>query len=400
MKDIDNLREAAKRIEPIAHNTPLMYSYTLSEMTGANVYLKLESLQRTGSFKIRGAYNKLWKLRGSTDNVIAASAGNHAQGVALAARLLGMSATVVMPEGTPINKVVAVKELGAEIVLKGNSFDDAFEHALELEKATDYTFVHPFDDYDVIYGQGTIGLEIMDALENVDSVIVPVGGGGLISGISLAVNTYGRGTEIYGVESENAAAMYVSLKNDKITLPRLSSSLADGIAVKNIGKLTFEIVKRYVKDVSTVNESEIEDALLILSQQKKLVVEGAGAVGLAGLFRRRDEFREKNVVIVISGGNIDVNVLAKIIERGMVKSGRLMRMEILLPDIPGALGKLSTLLGQLRANVIHIFHDRLSKGLPLDRAIVEITIETRSFEHQKEIMERLADEDYSPVQLD
>lgn len=399
MKEFDKIKDAANRIKGIVHNTPLMYSYTLSEMTGASVYLKLESLQRTGSFKIRGAYNKLWKVRETTANVIAASAGNHAQGVALAAGLLGINATVVMPEGTPINKVVAVRDLGAEIVLKGNSFDEAFGHAEKMEKEKDYTFIHPFDDYDIICGQGTIGLEIMDELDNVDAVIVPVGGGGLISGIALAVSAYDRETCVYGVESENIPAMSMSLKNNRITVPPLSGSLADGIAVKNVGELTFELVKKYVKDVTTVDESEIEDALLVLSQQKKLVVEGAGAVGLAGLIKNREKFKNRNVVIVVSGGNIDVNVLAKIIDRGMVKSGRLMRLEIELPDVPGALGRLSTLLGKIRANVIHIFHDRLSKGLPLNKAIVEITLETRSFEHQEEIMNKLKEENYNPVQL-
>lgn len=399
MEHIENIRQSSEIIKGIVHNTPLMYSYTLSEMTGANVYLKLENLQRTGSFKIRGAYNKLYRIKDYTKNVIAASAGNHAQGVALAASLLGMKATVVMPEGTPINKVVAVKELGAEIILKGESFDEAFEHAVGIEEETDYTFVHPFDDYDIIYGQGTIGLEIMEELDDIDAVLVPVGGGGLISGIALAVNSYNKGTAIYGVESENVPAMSLSLRNDRITVPPLSSSLADGIAVKNIGKLTFEIVKNNVEDVAVVNESEIEDSLLILSQKKKLVVEGAGAVGLAGLIRKSEKYKNRNVVIVVSGGNIDVNILAKIIDRGMVKSGRLMRLEVELPDIPGALGKLSTLLGDLRANVIHIFHDRLSKGLPLGKAIVEISLETRSFEHQKEIMRVLERESYNPAEL-
>lgn len=399
MHDKENIKKASEVISNVAHNTPLMYSYTLSDMTGANVYLKLENLQRTGSFKIRGAYNKLWKIKESTKSVIAASAGNHAQGVALAAKLLGIKATLVMPEGTPINKVIAVKELGAEIVLRGKNFDEAYDAALEIEKKSEHTFIHPFDDYDIICGQGTIGMEILNALDDIDAILVPVGGGGLISGIALS-RGQNDNIRIYGVESENVPAMWLSLQNKSITIPPLSTSLADGIAVKNIGKLTFKIVSEHVEEVFTVNESEIEDSLLILSQHKKLVVEGAGAVGLAGLIKNAKNFKGRNVVIVISGGNIDVNVLAKIIDRGMVKSGRLMKLEIELPDTPGALGRLSTLLGDLRANVIHIYHDRLSKGLPLDKAIVEITLETRSFDHQKEIMNELEKLNYQPSQLE
>jgi len=390
------IKEARERISGTVHNTPLIYSYRLSEMTGVNVYLKLESLQRTGSFKIRGAYNKLCRISDKKNNVIAASAGNHAQGVALAAKLLGIKATLVMPEGTPINKILAVKQLGADIVLNGLNFEDAFGHAVELGEKNNFTFIHPFDDYDVIYGQGTIGLEISEKLNKIDAVLVPVGGGGLIAGIALSCRSAGRGIKIYGIESENVPAMSLSLKNNQITMPPPGTSLADGIAVKKVGEIAFSIIRENVEDVTTVNESEIEDSLLILSQQKKLVVEGAGAVGLAGLIRQKDKFRNKNVVIVVSGGNIDVNVLAKIIDRGMVKSGRLMRLEIELPDIPGALGMLSSLLGELRANIIHIFHDRLSKGLPLGKAIVELTLETRDFDHQEEIIKQLRGNNYNP----
>ena len=390
------IEQARQRITGIVHNTPLIYSYRLSEMTGAKVYLKLENLQRTGSFKIRGAYNKLSRIKDKTRKVIAASAGNHAQGVALAAGLLGMKATLVMPEGTPINKILAVKQLGAEIVLKGLTFEDAVDHAVELGERNDYTFIHPFDDNDVIYGQGTIGLEILEKLQDIDAVLVPVGGGGLISGIALACRSAGRGIDVYGIEAENFPAMSLSLSNNRITIPPPATSLADGIAVKKVGQITFGIIRENVRDVTTVSESEIEDSLLILSQQKKLVVEGAGAVGLAGLIRHSDKFRDKNVVIIISGGNIDVNVLAKIIDRGMVKSGRLMRLELELPDIPGALGNLSTLLGELRANIIHIFHDRISKGLPLGKAIVELTLETRDFDHQEDIMKALDKSNYKP----
>lgn len=398
MINLEDIKVSSQILKRVIHETPLVFSYALSEMTGSNVYLKLENLQRTGSFKIRGAYNKLYKIKKKTKKVIAASAGNHAQGVALAAKLLGMKATAVMPEGTPINKVMAVKHYGAEIILHGNSFDEAFKHAKKIEKKSGATLIHAFNDLDIICGQGTIGLEIANVLEDVDAVLVPVGGGGLISGIAIALKELEPKVKIYGVESKNAPAMHLSLISKKIVEPRFSKTIADGIAIKRVGDITFKLAQKYFDDVFVVDEKEIEEALLILASKKRLIVEGSGAVGLAGLLKRSRSFKNKNTVIVVSGGNIDINILAKIIERGLQKSGRLMRMEIELPDTPGALGELTTLLGNLEANIVEIFHDRMAAELPLGQAYVEITLETKSFEHQEEILNILIKSGYKPFE--
>jgi threonine dehydratase len=402
MKQSVSLREikkAALRLKNVVYKTPLVYSYSLSEVSGANLYLKLENLQRTGSFKIRGAYNKLYSLRGKANCVVAASAGNHAQGVALAARLLGIKAILVMPEGTPINKVLGVKRYGAEIILYGDTFDDAYRYARQLEVKHGYVFIHAFDDPEVISGQGTIGLEIVESLKNVEAVLVPVGGGGLISGISVALKERNPGIKVVGVQSSSVPSMFMSVKKGKIVeAGDPVQTIADGIAVKRVGEITYNIVKRYVDDIYTVDEDEIEDALLLLTERKRVVVEGAGTVGLAGLLKKKNEFKNKNTVVVISGGNIDINVLARIIERGLVKSGRLLRLVVELPDVPGSLGKLASLLGKVKANIVQIFHDRFSRNIPIDKAIVEITLETKSFNHQKEILKLLRQSGYNPVQ--
>ena len=389
MIKLSQINKSSELLKPIIHDTPLVFSYALKDLTESNVYLKLENLQRTGSFKIRGAYNKLFKIKNKTKKVIAASAGNHAQGVALASKLLNMNSTVVMPEGTPINKILAVKRYGSKVVLHGNNFDDSFKHAKKIEKKTGATFIHPFNDIDVICGQATIGVEIYNALKNVDSILVPIGGGGLIAGITVALKQLNPKIKIYGVESKNVPAMFVSLKRNKIVEPDYKKTIADGIAVKKVGDIPFKIAKKYLDGVITVDEKEIEESLLILASKKRMIVEGSGAVGLAALLKRKRSFKNKNTVIVVSGGNIDINVLAKIIDRGLQKIGRVMRLEIELPDVPGALGDLSTLLGKLKANIVEIYHDRMSTDLPLDQAIVEITLETRNFEHQEEIINKL-----------
>ena len=394
-----DVKEAASRLENVAIKTPLIRSYSLSELSGANVFLKLENLQRTGSFKIRGAYNKLYKLRGKVKKVIAASAGNHAQGVALAANLLDIKAILVMPEGTPINKFLAVKHYGAEIIIHGKNFDEAYDYAREIEKEKGFLFIHPFDDPDVIAGQGTVGLEIVDSIKNLDVVIVPVGGGGLISGVSFALKEIKPKVKVIGVQSSNSPSMFLSMRTMRkksIVETESARGIADGIAIKRVGEIPFEIAKKYVADVFTVDDDEIEDALLLLTQRKRIVVEGAGAVGLAGLLKRKREFKEKNTVILISGGNIDINFLAKIIERGLIKNGSLLRLELELPDISGALGILTTLFGKAKGNIIQIFHDRYSKKLPIDKTIVEISLETRNFDHQHEILKLLRESGYKP----
>lgn len=394
MVRLTDIKQAAKRLKDVVYKTPITYSYSLSEISGANVFLKLESLQRTGSFKIRGAYNKLCKLNGTDRRVIAASAGNHAQGVALAAKLLGMKANLVMPEGTPINKIVAVRHYGADVFLHGNTFDDAYAYGRRLEKESGDLFVHAFDDPDVIAGQGTIGLEIIESLKDVESVIVPVGGGGLISGVSTAIKEKNPRIKIIGVQSKNAPSMSISLKKGTIVETGSGQTIADGIAIKKAGTLTFEIAKKYVDDIISVDDNEIEDALLLLTERKRIVVEGAGAAALAGLLKRKNKFRKRNVLILVSGGNIDINILAKIIERGLVKNGRFIRLIVDLPDIPGSLGQLTSLLGSLKANIVQISHDRFSRNLPINRAIVEISLETKGFEHQREVIMLLREKGY------
>ncbi|MGH7885532.1 MAG: threonine ammonia-lyase, partial [Thermodesulfobacteriota bacterium] len=315
---------ASKRLKNVIHDTPLMYSHALSELSDSNIYLKLENLQRTGSFKIRGAYNKIYKIRKHTKQVIAASAGNHAQGVALAAKILGLKATLVMPVGTPINKVLAVKKFEAEVILNGNNFDESLKFAQGIEKKSNVSFINAFDDVDVICGQGTIGLEIANQLKDVDTVLVPVGGGGLISGVAVALKELNPKISIIGVEAKNAASMSVSLKKKKIVEPKNTKTIADGIAVIRVGDITFDITQKYVDDVIVVSENEIEDALMILVSKKRIIVEGAGAVGLSGLLKRKNRFKNKNTAIIISGGNIDINVLNKIIDRGLQKEGRIV----------------------------------------------------------------------------
>ncbi|MER3447199.1 MAG: threonine ammonia-lyase [Candidatus Dadabacteria bacterium] len=396
MITLKEIEEAANRLKDVTYTTPLVYSYSLSEVSGANVFFKLENLQRTGSFKIRGAYNRLHKLSNTVKNVVAASAGNHAQGVALAGRLLGMKATIVMPEVTPINKILATKHYGAEIVLYGATFDDAYRYAKQIEKEYEAVFIHPFDDSDIIAGQGTIGLEVIDSLPGMEAVFVPIGGGGLISGISVALKEKNPRIKIMGVQAEGAASMVLSKEKGKIVEISSAQTIADGIAIKRCGTIPFEIVDRYVDEALTVNDSEIEDALLILTERMRIVVEGAGAVGFAGLLKRKEGFYKKNVVIIISGGNIDINTLSRIIERGLVKRGRFIRLEIEIPDIPGSLGKLASLLGMAKANIVQIYHDRSSTTLPIGRAIVELSLETKGYEHKEEILKLLRENGYKP----
>lgn len=396
MISLKEIEEAAERLKGVIYATPLAFSYSLSEISGANVFFKLENLQRTGSFKIRGAYNKLYKLNGDAKKVIAASAGNHAQGVALAGKLLGIKTTIVMPEATPINKILATKYYGAEIILCGATFDDAYRYAKQIEKESEAAFIHAFDDLDIIAGQGTIGLEVIDSLPDVEAVFVPVGGGGLISGISAALKEKNPKIKIIGVQAEGAASMVLSKKKGKVVEINSAQTIADGIAVKKVGAIPFEMVERYVNEVLTVNENEIEDALLLLTERMRIVVEGAGSVGLAGLLKKKEGFYKENVVVIVSGGNIDINTLSKIIEKGLAKRGRFIRLEIELPDVPGSLGKLATILGVAKANIVQIFHDRFSTTLPIGKTIVELNLETRGYEHKEEILKLLRENGYTP----
>jgi threonine dehydratase len=358
-------------------------------MTGAQVYLKAENLQKTGSFKVRGAFNRMTSLRDG--KVIAVSMGNHAQGVAYAAGKLGLHAKIVMPVTAPIVKEEATRSYGAEVVLHGECFRDALEYALGQK---DHFFIHPFDDDAVIAGQGTVGLEIMEEMKDIDAVLVPVGGGGLISGISAAVKALSPKTEVIGVQTMSASSAYVSFKEkrviEKVPLP----TLADGIAVGRVGEKTLEVMARYVDDMVMVREGSIAMAILLFLERKKLVVEGAGAVPLAALLEHGERFKGKRVVLAVSGGNIDFTLIDKIIHKGLISSGRIGVFEATVDDVPGSLHTLTGIISSARGNILNVVHDRLSRDLPVGKTSVIFTIETRGEAHLEEIISRVAEKGF------
>jgi threonine dehydratase len=402
MLTLKDIQAAQETIREAIDLTPCKYSGFLSQLTGAEIHLKLENLQKTGSFKIRGALHKLSALTPEerARGVIAASAGNHAQGVALAAQTLGLRATILMPEATPITKVEATQFSGAEVILHGDSFDDAMSMARAMAAERGLTMVHPFDDPDVIAGQGTIGLEMLQQLPQLEAVVVPVGGGGLISGIAVALKTLCPTLRVIGVEADYAASAVLSRQTGKIVELNTIKTIADGIAVKRVGDLTFALMERYVDDLVTVSDEDIAAAILLYMERIRVVVEGAGAASLAALVSRKVHLDGRCTGVVVSGGNIDVQMVAKIIEKGLVRTDRLLRITVELPDVPGALGRLSTLLGRLRANILQISHDRLTSDLPLDRAFVDISLDTRNREHQQKIMQALDHAGYAPRRKD
>jgi threonine dehydratase len=380
----------------VAHTTPLDRSRTFSQMAGCDVYLKLENMQKTGSFKIRGAYNKIRSLTAEEKacGVIAASAGNHAQGVASAASAAGTRATIVMPEVAPLAKIIATRGYGAEVVLSGTVYDEAFDKALELQKCSGKTFIHAFNDNAVIAGQGTVGLEILQELEDVTSIVVPVGGGGLIAGLALAVKELAPHVKVYGVQAQGAPAMYMSKRAHALKTAPDAVTMADGIAVKVPGDLTFAIIDKYVDDIVVIDDEATASTILMLLERAKLMVEGAGAVSLAALLHGKLPAQGK-VVCVISGGNIDVNMISRIIERGLVKAGRRVKIATMVLDRPGALHRLLSIIAALRANVIHIYHDRVERHVPIGQSIVEIGLETRDSMHTEEILATLRQEGYN-----
>ena len=399
LKDIEAARQT---IGDAISLTPCQHSGFLSRLTGAQVHLKLENLQNTGSFKIRGALNKLSTLSHEErcGGVIAASAGNHAQGVARAALQLGIHATIVMPEATPITKIEATRFAGAEVILQGETFDDAMRMARSLASERGLTMIHPFDDPAVIAGQGTIGLELLEQLPELGAVVVPVGGGGLISGIAVALKALRPTLRIIGAEADQAASAVLSRQAGRVLELDAIKTIADGIAVKRVGDLTFALMQQYVDDLLTVSDEDIAAAILIYMERIRVVVEGAGAASLAALVSRKVQLDGVCTAVVVSGGNIDVQMVAKIIEKGLVRTNRLLRITVQLLDVPGALGRLATLLGQLRANILQISHDRLTSDLPLDRAFVDISLDTRNREHQQEIMQALDQAGYAPRRKD
>jgi threonine dehydratase len=392
---IDDIRAAAAALAGVAHETPLDGSSTFSGITGRPVYLKLENLQKTGSFKLRGAYNKihLLSLVEKARGVIAASAGNHAQGVAYAAHRAGIRAVIVMPETAPLSKVSATRGYGAEVVLAGNSYDEAFARAKEFEDRDGLTFVHAFNDAAVMAGQGTVGLEILRQLPGVEAVVVPVGGGGLIAGVATAIKELAPHVKVYGVQAEGADAMARSRVAGKLVSTKEATTIADGIAVKEPGDATFEIVRNYVDDIVTIDDEAIASAILMLLERAKLVVEGAGAIGLAALLNGKIAAGGP-VACLISGGNIDVNFIARIIERGLVKAGRRVTITTRVIDRPGALQKLLASIAATRGNVLYVHHDRIQHDVPLGQAKVQVSLETRDTAHTEEILDALQREGY------
>jgi threonine dehydratase len=388
---LQDIQAAAVALDGNIVRTPCLFSKTLSSITGARVYLKFENHQFTASFKERGALNKLLSLTQEERErgVIAASAGNHAQGVAYHARRLGIPAVIVMPRHTPGVKVVHTREHGAEVVLHGELFDDARAHAQALAAERQLTVVHPYDDEKIIAGQGTIALEMLDCQPQLDTLVVPIGGGGMIAGMSIAAKALKPDIDIYGAETLRFPSMYCALKN--LAKAFGVNTIADGIAVKQPGRLTLPVVRELVGDILLVDEGDIEQAIVLLLEIEKTVVEGAGATGLAAVLANRDRFRERNVGLVLCGGNIDPLMLADIIERGMVRTGRLTRLSVELRDLPGALAKVTACLAEQNANIEEIFHQRAFTDLPVQSAEVNFVLQTRDREHVQQVIAALAE---------
>jgi threonine dehydratase len=395
----EEIEFARNKIRGTILRTPMIYSDTFSKLTGKEVFLKLENLQKTGSFKIRGAYYKLSRFTPSMKSrgVVAASAGNHAQGVALASSLLGIHSIIVMPEGVSLAKQMATQAYGGEILLFGQNTDEALNYAKKLAKEG-RPFIHPFNDEQIIAGQGTIGLEILEEVPDVEAILVPIGGGGLISGIASIVKKKKPQVKIIGVQSIHAPSAFYSMKRKKIVEVRVKPTLADGIAIQRVGEITFPLIQKGVDEIITVNEDAIASAILQLMERKRIVAEGAGAVPLAALLSKRLKTRLKKIVLVISGGNIDFHLLDRIIEKGLAQTGRLFRMGILLRDDPGALSKLTSLIAHYRANILHIVHERVAKDIPIGFSKVILVLETRGSDHIREIKKGLKEKGY-PLQI-
>lgn len=397
MLTLDKVYHAGFVLKDVIRRTDLIFAPKISQ--NAEVYLKTENLQVTGSFKVRGAYYKISQLseEEKAKGVIACSAGNHAQGVALAAAKNGIKSLICLPDGAPISKVEATKSYGAEVCLVDGVYDDAYNKAMELKEEKGYTFVHPFDDENVIAGQGTIGLEILEQLKDVDAVVVPVGGGGLISGVAFAIKQLKPEVKVYGVQASGAPSMVQSIKNDKIECLDAVSTIADGIKVKEPGVNTFEYCKKYVDDIVTVTDDEISSAILSLIEHQKLISEGAGAVSVAAVMFGKVPVEGKKVVCLVSGGNIDVTILSRVIKRGLLKSGRSDSINIELIDKPGQLRDVSRIIADLGGNVIAIHHERASEGSDINGCYLRILLETRNYEHIDMIRKGLKDAGFKIV---
>ena len=400
MLTLDKVYHAAYVLKDVARETDIIYSPTLSETSGCEVYLKTENLQVTGSFKVRGAYYKISQLTDEekSHGVVACSAGNHAQGVALASKKFGVKSIICMPDGAPISKVEATKSYGAEVVLVPGVYDDAHNYSEKLREEKGYTFIHPFDDDDVIAGQATIGLEIINQLKDVDAIVVPVGGGGLISGVAYAVKSLNPNIKIYGVQSSGAPSMVQSLEHHKIETLSSVSTIADGIAVKEPGEHTYKLCEKYVDGMVSVTDDQVSAAILALIEKQKMIAEGAGAVSLAAvMFGKIPYLKGKKVVCLISGGNIDVTILSRVINRGLLMSGRTTTMTIELVDKPGQLVAVSAIIAGCGGNVTAVLHERSSEGSDVNGCYLRLTIETRDFAHIKEIEDKLTSSGFKLV---
>ncbi|MGB5867783.1 MAG: threonine ammonia-lyase, partial [Arcobacteraceae bacterium] len=391
MINIQDIQEAKQRLTGIVTDTPIAYAPILSRNAQADIYLKKENLQLTGSFKLRGAFNKIAKLSKEERDrgVVAASAGNHAQGLAFSAKHFECDATIVMPEATPLLKVNGVKSHGANVVLHGANYDEAYKYAQELVTKENKTFVHPFADDDVIAGQGTLALEILDKIDNIDVIIIPIGGGGLISGMATAIKHIKPSIKIIGVVSSGANAMKNSFEAKEQLNSQSVKTIADGIAVRDVTPRMLEYVLELVDEIIEVDDTEVAAAILFLLEQHKLVVEGAGATGVAAVMHNKIDMKGKKIVLPLSGGNIDVTMLAQIIQKGLVKSARKMNLIVTLVDKPGSLKTLTNIFEKISANIIQIDFDRNSVALDFGDANVTIALETKGEEHQESIRTEL-----------
>ncbi|MBE6538688.1 MAG: threonine ammonia-lyase [Ruminococcaceae bacterium] len=391
MMTLDNVYKASYALKGVIRKTDIIHAPKLRP--DAQIYLKTENLQITGSFKVRGSYYKMSKLseEEKARGVIACSAGNHAQGVALSAKKNGIKAVICLPDGAPISKVEATKSYGAEVCLVEGVYDDAYKKALQLRDEKGYTFIHPFNDEDVIAGQGTIALEIAEQLPDLDAVIVPIGGGGLIAGVAYTIKMLNPNVKVYGVQASGAPSMANSVRDGKIETLESVSTIADGIAVKCPGDLTYELCRKYVDNIVTVTDDEISAAILALMEQHKLVTEGAGAVAVAAAMFGKVDIAGKKVVCLLSGGNIDVTILSRVIKRGLLMSGRSAQLMIELVDKPGQLKNVSRIIADLGGNVTSVHHERANEGSDVNGCYLRIILETRNFEHIEQIKKALSD---------
>ncbi|WP_338965703.1 threonine ammonia-lyase [Fusobacterium vincentii] len=399
MAKLEAFIKAKEKLSKVLLKTSLIHSPIFSKEAGNEVYIKPENLQKTGSFKIRGAYNKITNLSDEEKKkgVIASSAGNHAQGVAYGAKESGIKAVIVMPKSTPLIKVESTKQYGAEVVLHGDVYDDAFKKAKELEEKEGYIFVHPFDDEDVIHGQGTIALEILEELPETDIILVPIGGGGLISGIACAAKILKPEIKIIGVEPEGAASAYEAIKEDKVVELKEANTIADGTAVKKIGNTTFEYIKKYVDEIITVSDYELMESFLLLVEKHKIIAENSGILSLAALKKLKE--KNKKVVSVVSGGNIDVLMISSMINKGLIRRDRIFNFSVNIPDKPGELAKVVDLIAQQGANVVKLEHNQFKNLSRFKDIELQITVETNGSEHIQNLTQAFEEKGYEIVRI-